>query len=53
MDDIPLEGREEHLRLAASRHALPVGAVLAPPLLLAGADEDDDAVDGHIVRGID
>ncbi|MCD9880878.1 hypothetical protein [Streptomyces guryensis] len=53
MYDTRHESREEHLRLAPSRHALFLTPVLAPPLLLAGADEDDDATDVHIVRGID
>ena len=56
MDDIRREGREgreERLWLAPSRHARFPAPVLALPLLLAGADEDDDAADGHIVRGID
>jgi len=47
------EGREEHRCLAPSGHALFLAPVAAPPLLLAGADEDEDLTDGHIVRGID
>lgn len=53
MDDTRHEGREEHFRLAFSRHALFLAPVAAPPLLLAGADEDEDLTEVHIVRGID
>ncbi|MER7569925.1 surface protein [Streptomyces sp. NPDC048523] len=52
MDDTRHDSHGEHLRPAPSRHDLGPAAVAAPPLLLAGADEDD-ITPVHIVRGID